>query len=352
MKLLNLLFIIFLIVPFVVSCGNDKASDADNDSIIFDQDNNEPVDGEDDADLISDDETEGDIEENNDEDNVLPVFRGECPLDKKLGTFSVRTLDDYPIVNGTVSDSVNPVSILTEVKKEGRCSLLKKENPVCEPNCNSEQVCDLSGKCIDRPVSLNVGTVELKGLLKNISMEPVQPGNKYFDTTMEEMPPYNIGNKITLTSIGGSYIPLKLFGAGVELLTLKTQSILIQNGTDLIIEWDKPKKELGTKIHIKINIDQHGASPVSLFCLFDDTGSASIPSSIIEALLNSGVSGYPSGLITRKTVDSMDFENGCVDFEVSVPKELSVNVDGVTPCKNDEDCPDGQTCNLEIEICE
>ena len=37
-------------------------------------------------------------------------------------------------------------------------------------------------------------------------------------------------------------------------------------------------------IFATLNIDQHGVSPTTAWCAFEDTGSASIPASVVDAL--------------------------------------------------------------------
>jgi len=121
---------------------------------------------------------------------------------------------------------------------------------------------------------------------------------------------------------------------------------------DLILTWDSPVAKTDAKIYLKLNIDQHGASPITLFCTFDDTGSGNVPANLIKSMMSAGISGYPNGTISRKTVDSMNVEKGCVEFEVAMPQTLSVSVEGKVPCKDDTVCPEGLHCNKQIEICE
>jgi hypothetical protein len=107
-----------------------------------------------------------------------------------------------------------------------------------------------------------------------------------------------------------------------------------------------------TRVLIEMTIDQHGTSPLSLACDFPDTGSATIPASIIDQLINSGVTGFPNGRITRRTADHVDLDVGCVDLIVGSRLSASVAVAGYTPCNGPEDCPDDETCNVPLERCE
>ena len=104
-------------------------------------------------------------------------------------------------------------------------------------------------------------------------------------------------------------------------------------------------------VRVDVNIDQHGNSPVVLQCDFPDTGSAVISAALVDALLTSGVSGYPNGRISRRTVDSAPVGDGCMEFIVASPRGPDVRVIGHTPCKSDTDCPEGETCNVAVETC-
>ena len=71
-----------------------------------------------------------------------------------------------------------------------------------------------------------------------------------------------------------------------------------------------------------------------------------------ETHLNFGVSGFPSAVMQRRTVDSLTVSDGCVELEVTGPRGIDVDVAGHTPCNKTEDCPPGQTCNVPIQTCE
>ena len=77
-----------------------------------------------------------------------------------------------------------------------------------------------------------------------------------------------------------------------------------------------------------------------------------MPASVVQQLVEVGVSGFPSGVLTRRTADKADAGEGCTDFAISSRREVAVDVIGYTPCISTNDCPDGQTCNVELQICE
>jgi hypothetical protein len=127
---------------------------------------------------------------------------------------------------------------------------------------------------------------------------------------------------------------------------------VLEAGAPLSLEWAAPTSKVATLVLVELTIDQHGTSPLSLSCELEDSGSATIPASIIDQLIGSGVSGFPNGRITRRTADHVQLEAGCVELVVGSPLAVSVAVAGYTPCNGPEDCPDEQTCNLPLERCE
>jgi Cys-rich repeat protein len=43
---------------------------------------------------------------------------------------------------------------------------------------------------------------------------------------------------------------------------------------------------------------------------------------------------------------------GCIDLQATDVLRGSVTITGYTPCTNDSQCPDGQSCNEALERCE
>ena len=116
--------------------------------------------------------------------------------------------------------------------------------------------------------------------------------------------------------------------------------------------WTAPTTAGRGEVRLRLNIDQHGVTPVSLYCSFEDDGSAVVPASVIDGLLAQGVSGFPSVLMSRRTVDRQDVGDGCMEFIVQSPREAAVDVEGFIPCDSPDDCPTGMTCVMEVGLCE
>ena len=286
------------------------------------------------------------------EDPATVALDGVCDLADDYGGFVVEAYDEYSIVSGSISDGVVPQTVLEVIGQDGDCEVKRRNNPFCDPACLSGETCDFDGNCIPYPVNQELGTVTVLGLAKGVEMEAVVPGNTYFNTSLPH-PAFAGGDLIEMQMPGGTYGPMTLYGVGVEQLNVNDKEWSVESGIDLVVSWDAPTGSVvRSEVTLKVNIDQHGTSPATIYCTFEDDGEGTVPASVIQQLVEVGVSGFPSGQLVRRTADRADAGEGCADFVVSAPRDVSVDVVGYTPCISDLDCPEGQECNVEMQICE
>jgi hypothetical protein len=278
------------------------------------------------------------------------ALRGACGDGERWGLFLVEAQDAYSYVDGQVADGVVPASIPEVAGEEGDCRLLRRRNPFCNPPCGAGQTCDHDGTCIAFPLQQDVGVVTIGGLEEEIRMEPIAPSNDYFDTDVPH-PLFLPGAEIRLTAEGGDYRAIELFGFGFDLLETSTSAWRVAPGRGLALTWSVPSMAMGSTIDFRLNIDQHGNSPITLSCRFEDDGSAEIPASLVDSLFDSGVSGFPNGALTRETIDRVATGGGCTELRISSPRRGMVEVVGHTPCNGPRDCPPGQTCDIPTNTC-
>jgi len=279
------------------------------------------------------------------------VLDGGCEEAEHVGSFLVSVDTTYSLVDGTVADAVFPAEVRELVTEEGGCRLLRKVFPFCDPACEPGTTCDHDGTCVPEPRNQDVGTVRIWGLEEWIELEPVQPGNRYFDTQVPH-PVVLPGSEVRLDVDGPGFESLKLEGRGVELLEQpEGVALYIGAGEALSVEWVPVPLQEGAQVDLRVTVDQHGTSPLSLLCTFEDDGSAEVPAGLVAEFVAAGVSGFPNATIRRGTVDSAPSPDGCVDLRVASALEMPVGVEGHTPCTSDDDCPDGQHCDLAIETC-
>ena len=306
-----------------------------------------PSTGTDDDDTtVADDDDSGD-----DDDSAAPTLGGACDQAVRVGGFSVDSLPEYSTVQGQVLDGVVPGNVRELVVAEGGCQLLRRNNPFCDPGCQPGFTCDWDGTCIPYPAALDLGTATIEGLAAEVSMDPVQPGANYFAVglPLELMVP---DQPIVLRTSGGARDPLELRGFGVEPLVLPTNAEwVVEEGEPLLVTWEAPTGDAPSEILVSLNIDQHGVSPVTMFCVLPDTGSGQVPASVMDELFAAGVSGFPTAQATRRTADSLQTEAGCVDFLARSQRPVAVDVEGYIPCDAGTPCPEGLKCNLAIGLC-
>lgn len=279
-------------------------------------------------------------------------LRGACDVDKRVGRFSIERQKDFGVVTGTISEGVVPTSIPELIAEKNGCKVNKRRTLLCSPACIGAETCGEEGSCIPYPRQVSVGTITIAGLTMPTTMNPQKPGAVYFAPGADN-PPFEVGSNIVLSAAGtDERAGFELFGIGSEPLE-EGPTWLLEEGKDLAIEWPAPTDDaVPTHISVELTIDQHGNSPLSLSCVLEDTGTGSIPAELIDHLINSGVSGFPNGRIARHTVDKVELDVGCVELVVGSAFSASVDVAGFTPCTKPADCPDGQTCNLDLERCE
>jgi hypothetical protein len=279
------------------------------------------------------------------------ALAGACPSATDLGGFTVDAYEDYTAVSGEVDDGVVPASVLTEAVTEGECALYTRENPYCSPSCSGDEVCDTDGTCLPYPLAQDLGRVTIAGLAARVRMDPVEPGNTYFDTTLPH-PGFAPGDAVELTTEGADFPSFTLHGYGVTQLIPGEATWTLTAGDATTLTWDAPGGATPAAVELTLSVDQHGATPAQLSCTFADDGAGEVPAGVVTALVDAGVTGYPQGSLVRRTMDRVELDAGCADLRVGwVTRPDDVTVTGHTPCGRDEDCPEGQTCDTAIETC-
>lgn len=277
---------------------------------------------------------------------------GRCPMERHTGGFSIAADASQTIVSGSVSNGVVPMNILEEVGAEGDCVLLRRNLPHCDPACPPAETCDFDGTCVPYPVQQDLGTVWVRGLAEPVDMEPWKPGFSYYALDLPH-PAFAPDDPIALTASGGAFGRFELYGLGVAPLEVLDPVWVLAQGVDAKLRWT-PAGGLGrARVHATVHIDLHGITPVQLECSFADTGEGIVPGALITQFVGFGVTGYPQATVRRHTMDAIELGDACVSLEVAWRGQVGVDVDGFHPCSTHEpDCPEGLTCNLELEICE
>jgi hypothetical protein len=277
---------------------------------------------------------------------------GACPDLTRLGRFVAAATDAYAYVTGGASDGVVPVNVYQAVASEGECTLLQRDNLFCDPPCQASETCGFDGECIPYPSGQDLGVVTVDGLVQPVSMQASAPGWAYYDTSLPN-PPWEVGDLLTLQTGGGAFEPVTLHGVAPEAFSASDPDWEIVLGEPLLVTWDAPTGDARTSVRITLNVDLHGITPALMECWFEDDGQGEVPAALLERFLTLGTTGFPEGSFARVSADQAAMgEDGCMDFWTSIQLVPALSVDGYTPCRTDEDCPDGMECNEELERCE
>ncbi len=279
------------------------------------------------------------------------ALAGACAASSRLGAMVLEVQPEYSFVDGRVANGVLPSGIRVEEMSMGGCRLMRKQVPFCDPICESDETCNLAGECIPYPVAQDIGDVCLAGLGESYVLTGAAPNYNYFNTQLAH-PAFSGGERIELRSSGGVFAPVSLAGVGVAPIVATEERWSLAEGDDLEVGWETSESNAHASVYLTVNVDQHGSSPLLLECEVPDTGTATVPAALLDALLNSGISGFPVGKLVRRTVDSAEVSAGCMEFVVRSVLTVDVRVAGHTPCTGPGQCPSGQTCNVQLETCE
>jgi hypothetical protein len=277
------------------------------------------------------------------------VLDAACDPERRYGGFTVEAAAAGSYVEGRVADGVLPADVPEVVLVDGACRLQRRPNPFCDPTCAPGTACAPGGSCVAYPLNQDLGTLTLAGLGDDVVLDPVVPGSTY---AVDGLPAIEEGAGVALDMPAGVYGPALLHGLGVGEIVSLDSGWSLDPAEDLEVRWEPPAiPDARATIAIRVAIDVHGATPGTLHCDLEDTGSASISSTIVAGMIESGVTGFPSAFIERRSADSAPAGAGCMDLLVRSSSQVPVDVVGHTPCTGDEDCPAEQDCDEAMQTC-
>lgn len=282
------------------------------------------------------------------------------------GTFQVRLVAPVPpadgnpgtpgltAVLGKIYDGPSPASLIWEEdSKEGACRLLTPRVPFCNTPCGGSAVCVEDDTCQPYPTAHSAGTVTAKGIqtaagASEFTMKPV--ANNYqppADITLK-YPGFAEGDIVRMEAAGEFYSAFAVESKGIAQLEVLNSTITLEPNKAVMLTWTAPGKAGISTIHVKVDVSHHGGSKGLIECDTEDTGSLELPAALVTKLLNLGIAGFPTVLITRQSVGSITIAPGRVDLVVSSDIEKAVDIPGLVSCTGTMDCPMGQTCQPDL----
>lgn len=276
------------------------------------------------------------------------------------GTFQVllvppvSSTPGYTTVVGKVYDGPSPSQIIwTQAAQGGDCKLSTPRVPFCSTPCGGSAVCVDDDTCQAYPTARSVGAIQVKGLRTStgateFSMSPIANNYQPPGTVSLPYPAFSEGDELSLTAAGSYYPAFTLKGRGITPLQLLDTPLTLQRGQPLALHWTPAGQTDVSTIHVKLDISHHGGTKGMIECDTADTGSLQLPAELVTQLLDLGAAGYPTIIVTRKSVGSVTIAPGRLDLVVSSEVEHAVVVPGITSCTSNADCPSGKTCKSDL----
>jgi hypothetical protein len=235
-----------------------------------------------------------------------------------------------------------PAIPLTLDSKAGDCALWVPTRASCTPTCEAG-VCTATNVCTPYPAAMSGGTLLVRGLGPELSIEPITARFAYQSSVAIPYPACAEGDVVTVTGAG----------FGVEstcvapLVATTPTPVPVAKGAAVKLDWEPSGKAGSSRVHILLDIAHHGGKTGEIQCDVADTGSYSIPEALVTKLVDLGLAGFPTVELSRRTRGTSPEEPN-VSLTVAATVVLPVAT-GVTSCSSNDDCP-GSTC-LDSLIC-
>jgi len=248
---------------------------------------------------------------------------------------------------GKVYDGENPTPMAWQKTDEAEGCTLDTPNAVlCQPVCGGSAVCVSANNCVPYATAQTAGTATVKGLgSADIAMEPRANNYQLPAGTTLPYPPCTAGAKLSLAADGGGHGALMVETSCIAPVEAPA-SVTLTKGQPLALRWTAPANT-GSRMHVLLDISQHGTSKGKIECDTDDDGMLDIPAKLSDALLALGFSGFPTVLLTRENESAP--ASGGVVLNISSPYRSAIAIDGLTSCTEDTDCPAGKMCASDLK---
>jgi hypothetical protein len=262
----------------------------------------------------------------------------------------------YTSVLGRLYNGPTPSSLVwKEAAKDGGCRLLTPKAPFCEIPCGSGAACVDDGKCQDFPTAITAGKVTVKGMKTKsgkttFTMDPVLKSYQPGADVLIDYPPFAEGEQITFSAAGDTSGPAFTVSAiGIAPLRILNDTITLMAGKPISLEWTPAATPANSSVSVLVDISHHGGTKGKIECEGADTGKLEIAATLVDQLKALGVSGFPKIEVSRKTTGTNADVHIDVNIGSTVIKDLTIP--GLISCTGDEvgECPDGQTCQKDLQ---
>lgn len=248
-----------------------------------------------------------------------------------------------------MSDGLAPWASPRVIAEEGACKLLGPKDLFCSAACAAGTTCAGNDQCAPSPAKRSVGNIEVGGALQAITAKSNPITLAYSSTIFEPFPGFETGSLITVTAEGGELSPFTLNATGVSPLSSDATKVAVTPGEPVTLTWGATAADrLQNDVAITFTVNAHGVLTGWIECETEDSGSFELPAQLVKQLIDLGLSGFPRASIARRTTDTAPLPGGCVDLSVSSEITIELEIDGLTSCQKNEDCPAAQSCSAEL----
>jgi len=253
---------------------------------------------------------------------------------------------------GKVYDGPTPAAIVWEDGAVvGDCTLKTPRVPFCATSCGGSAVCVEDDTCQPYPAAHGVGTVTARGIQlmtgeTEFAMKPVANNYQPAGAIKLAYPPFAPGDEVTLEAAGDYFPGFTLTAAGIAPFALTSGAITLADDTPIDLRWSAGDD--ATRVRVKLDISHHGGTRGMITCEAADSGALTIDGALVGELLDLGVAGYPTIIVTREVVGATTITAGRVELVVSSSIEQAVEIPGLTSCTADAECAAGQTCQPDL----
>ena len=232
------------------------------------------------------------------------------------------------------------------------CTLMTPRVPFCEERCGTG-ICVEDNVCKANPTTVGAGTLTVTGIRteagqSSFTVSPIR--NNYLTPGAVKLPfpAFDEGAPIGLSTSGSPDLPqFSITGTGIAPLVLlggNGGGYPLQRGKPLDLQWQSAGTAVNSRIQVKLDISHHDGTNGKIECAVDDDGTLSIPPALTDKLMDLGVAGFPTVMVTRASLASTRTPLGRVDFRIYTYVETPVFIPGLISCTDDGECRAGQVC--------
>jgi hypothetical protein len=272
-----------------------------------------------------------------------------------IGTFEIELAasSETTSVLGKVASGPTPATIVwEELAASGDCRLRKPVVPFCDPGCGSD-ACVADGMCLSYPVGLDAGAVTLRGLAA-VDGSPeftlIEIASTYQAPPAVPLvfPPFTAGDPVELEAAGAEVGAFSLQATAIAPLVVTSGDPAIVSGESITLTWESASDPQSSRVLVKLDISHHGGTKGVVECDTADDGALAIEATLLEQLVDLGVAGFPSVIVSRRAVGSTAITEGRLELVIVSQEEFLVDVPGVVSCTSDDECPSG-TCQTDLK---